>query len=93
MGAGSWSAARDEGEEDGQDYCVRGHAKAQAQQAAQKKADAQKGGKSQLGEARSAGLKITCPVCKAPSPTYKVLGQHFENKHPKAQIPPESTFQ
>ncbi|SJX61339.1 uncharacterized protein SRS1_10331 [Sporisorium reilianum f. sp. reilianum] len=81
---------------------VRGHAKAQAQEAAKKKADAAKGGKSQLGEARAKGLKFTCPTCKGQNPVsrdhptlthnYKVLKEHFENKHPKETCPPESSF-
>ncbi|CBQ70664.1 conserved hypothetical protein [Sporisorium reilianum SRZ2] len=71
---------------------VRGHAKAQAQEAAKKKADAAKGGKSQLGEARAKGLKFTCPTCKGQNPNYKVLKEHFENKHPKETCPPESSF-
>ncbi|KAJ1039322.1 hypothetical protein NDA11_001558 [Ustilago hordei] len=72
---------------------VRGHAKQAAQEAAKKKAAGGAGtGKSQLGEARQKGLKFTCPTCKGQSPNYKVLKEHFENKHPKETVPPESSF-
>ncbi|KIS71354.1 uncharacterized protein UMAG_11862 [Mycosarcoma maydis] len=73
---------------------VRGHAKQQAQEAAAKRAAAAKGGKSQLGEARQKGLKFTCPKCMGQNPTqnYKVLKEHFENKHPKDSVPPECSF-
>ena len=51
---------------------VRGHAKAQAQASAQKRAAANAPGKSQLGKAREQGLKFTCPVCKISSPVRRM---------------------
>ncbi|KAI9207579.1 putative zinc finger protein [Polychytrium aggregatum] len=70
---------------------VRGAAKEQARQKAQKKAEAMKGGESQL-KARAEGLKIICPSCKIAMPGYKILVQHMESKHPSAAIPAESSF-
>ncbi|KAI8056156.1 putative zinc finger protein [Syncephalis plumigaleata] len=70
---------------------TRGKQKEQARERAQKLADKNKGGKSQLN-ARAAGLKITCPTCKLAVPNYKLLQTHMEAKHPKDPIPPESTF-
>ncbi|RKP07047.1 putative zinc finger protein [Thamnocephalis sphaerospora] len=70
---------------------TRGKQKEQARERAQKLADKNKGGKSQIG-ARAAGLKISCPTCKAPVANYKLLQVHMEAKHPKDTIPPESSF-
>lgn len=55
---------------------VRGHAKAQAQAAAQKKAAGGKGsGKSQLGEARAAGLRtFMCKKCLIGIPVSQSMG-------------------
>ncbi|KAI8809765.1 hypothetical protein BJ742DRAFT_770904 [Cladochytrium replicatum] len=58
---------------------------------AAKKAEAAKGGKSQLAD-RAAGLKIVCPNCRGPMANYKILKQHMESKHPGVTIPDESTF-
>ncbi|PWN26561.1 hypothetical protein BDZ90DRAFT_253965 [Jaminaea rosea] len=73
---------------------VRGHAKAQAQAAAQKKAAGGKGtGKSQLGEARAAGLRtFMCKKCLIGIPSYKILVVHYESKHPKDPVPSEESF-
>uniref|UniRef100_A0A090X964 Putative secreted salivary gland peptide n=1 Tax=Ixodes ricinus TaxID=34613 RepID=A0A090X964_IXORI len=68
---------------------ARGQQKIQSQQKAQKKADAirkqqnhvPKGGHSQgIGG-------TTCTVCKAQMPDPKTYKQHFENKHPKMELP------
>eukprot|EP00408_Alexandrium_pacificum_P028625 CAMPEP_0171208300 /NCGR_PEP_ID=MMETSP0790-20130122/28018_1 /TAXON_ID=2925 /ORGANISM="Alexandrium catenella, Strain OF101" /LENGTH=73 /DNA_ID=CAMNT_0011673893 /DNA_START=91 /DNA_END=312 /DNA_ORIENTATION=+ len=67
---------------------VRGHAKEVAQQknaerlAAGKKSGSQK-------DAQKAGLKVSCPACKAPMTNYKCLTQHYDSKHPKETCPPE----
>ncbi|ORY98237.1 hypothetical protein BCR43DRAFT_265050 [Syncephalastrum racemosum] len=71
---------------------ARGAQKEQARQKAQKEAAKRNaGGKSQLG-ARAAGLQIKCPKCFTAIPTYKLLVQHMEAKHPKETVPPESSF-
>ena len=36
-----------------------------------------------------AGLLFQCVVCKAQLPDPKTYKQHFENKHPKAEMPAE----
>jgi hypothetical protein len=65
---------------------VRGHAKEQAQQRNAKKQSESKQGISQI-EARQAGLKVVCPLCKAPATGSKALQLHYESKHPK-ETPP-----
>ncbi len=67
---------------------VRGHAKAQAQEKNAKKQEALNKGGSQL-EARAAGTKYVCPICKTPATGYKSLVTHYESKHPKDTPPPE----
>lgn len=69
---------------------VRGHAKAQAQAKNAAKQTNQKG--SQLS-AQQAVTKVGCSICKAPTPSYKLLVTHYEAKHPKEQIPTEEAFQ
>ncbi|PWN19266.1 hypothetical protein BCV69DRAFT_300586 [Microstroma glucosiphilum] len=73
---------------------VRGHAKAEAKEAAAKRAAGGKGsGKSQLGEARETALRqFKCQKCMIGIPSYKSLILHWESKHPKDPIPPESSF-
>ncbi|EHS63043.1 uncharacterized protein PGTG_22758 [Puccinia graminis f. sp. tritici CRL 75-36-700-3] len=68
---------------------VRGHAKAQAQAKNAAKQGSQKG--SQLG-AQQAVTKVGCSICKAPTPSYKLLVTHYEAKHPKESVPTEETF-
>ncbi|KAI9311739.1 putative zinc finger protein [Dichotomocladium elegans] len=70
---------------------ARGAQKEQARQRAQKEASKTKKPQSQLG-ARAAGLQVKCPKCFSGMPTYKLLVQHMEAKHPKDPIPPESQF-
>jgi hypothetical protein len=80
---------------------VRGHAKEQARERAAKKADAHKGGTSQVKKiitqrrlilmskqlkARAAGVQIICSVCRGPISSYKIYVQHMETKHPNAPI-------
>ncbi|KAI9088756.1 At2g23090 like protein [Phlyctochytrium arcticum] len=70
---------------------VRGAAKAQARERNQKQnASANKQG-SQL-KARAEGLKISCPSCRGPMASYKILVQHMESKHAGTAVPDESSF-
>ncbi|KAH9825235.1 At2g23090 like protein [Melampsora americana] len=68
---------------------VRGHAKAQAQARNAAKQGSQKG--SQLS-AQQAVTKVACQICKAPTPSYKLLVTHYEAKHTKESIPTEEAF-
>jgi len=72
---------------------VRGHAKEVAQQKnAAKQADKAKSVKRDGSETRAilqAGVTFTCSVCKQSMANVGVLRNHFENKHPKAPLPPE----
>ncbi|KAG0145908.1 hypothetical protein CROQUDRAFT_658167, partial [Cronartium quercuum f. sp. fusiforme G11] len=68
---------------------VRGHAKAQAQARNAAKQGSQKG--SQLS-AQQAITKVGCQICKAPTPSYKLLVTHYEAKHPKESLPTEDAF-
>ncbi|KAJ3028366.1 UNVERIFIED_CONTAM: hypothetical protein HDU68_001832 [Siphonaria sp. JEL0065] len=70
---------------------VRGIAKEQAKERANKKAAAHGVPNSQF-KARADGIKITCPICRAPLASYKLLVGHYESKHPKETVPPESNF-
>ncbi|KAI8840000.1 putative zinc finger protein [Chytriomyces cf. hyalinus JEL632] len=71
---------------------VRGAAKEQAREKAQKKTAAHAGGASQL-KARAAGLQFICPTCRSQVGSYKLLAQHMESKHPGTNIPTEESFQ
>ncbi|CAO1638753.1 unnamed protein product [Sympodiomycopsis kandeliae] len=73
---------------------VRGHAKAQAQAAAQKKSAGGKGsGKSQLGETREKALRqYKCQKCLIGIASYKALVDHFNAKHPKDPVPSEDSL-
>eukprot|EP00794_Sanderia_malayensis_P011844 gene11844-13074_t len=67
---------------------ARGQQKVQSQQKnAERKAKAKKG-TSQL-KAANAALIYSCTVCKSQMPDPKTYKQHFESKHPKAELPPE----
>eukprot|EP01134_Creolimax_fragrantissima_P007933 CFRG7933T1 len=72
---------------------ARGAQKIQAQKKAQEKA-AKKGAKTDGPHKRDAAEKampFKCKVCMMSimsKPTYK---EHFQNKHPKADLPPELT--
>ena len=48
-------------------------------------------GHSYSGDTQFA-LQVACPVCKIPTPSYKVLVAHFDAKHPKETVPPEESF-
>lgn len=72
---------------------ARGHQKLQSQQKTQEKSAA---AKKQQGhsakdqkKAAQAALTISCSVCKSQMPDPKTYKQHFENKHPKADMPAE----
>lgn len=67
---------------------ARGQQKIQSQQKAQKKMDAVR--KQQNHDQKAAAAKAlvhTCSVCKAQMPDPKTYKQHFENKHPKVDLP------
>ncbi|TRY72268.1 hypothetical protein TCAL_03118 [Tigriopus californicus] len=72
---------------------ARGHQKIQSQaKAAEKQAKLKKAqGHSATDQRKAAmaALKSACAVCKALMPDPKTYKQHFENKHPKNEIPPE----
>uniref|UniRef100_L7M229 Small EDRK-rich factor-like N-terminal domain-containing protein n=1 Tax=Rhipicephalus pulchellus TaxID=72859 RepID=L7M229_RHIPC len=67
---------------------ARGQQKIQSQQKAQKKQEQLK--KQQNRDQKGAAAKAlthTCTVCKAQMPDPKTYKQHFENKHPKNDLP------
>ncbi|CAJ0594620.1 unnamed protein product [Cylicocyclus nassatus] len=69
---------------------ARGPAKIQAQQKAQKKAEAQK--KSQPFDHKGAAQKsliYKCTVCMAQMVNLKSYKQHFESRHPDHPLPQE----
>eukprot|EP01031_Cornospumella_fuschlensis_P024015 gene24015-29062_t len=72
---------------------VRGHAKAVAQEknlAKQaEKAKSVKRSSTETKEILERGIALTCPVCKQGMPNIGVYRNHFENKHPRAPLPPE----
>jgi hypothetical protein len=61
--------------------------KAQAKQAADQKKGSQKG----EGATKMKGSCI-CPICKATLPSYKLMAEHYGNKHPKETVPAEGSF-
>lgn len=68
---------------------ARGQQKIQSQQKnAKKAADQKKGGHDQKAAAQKA-LTFVCTICKSQMPDPKTYKQHFENKHPKSELPPE----
>lgn len=68
---------------------TRGQQKIQAQQKnAAKQAKSKKQGADQK-KAAQAALLFSCPVCKSQMPDPKTFKQHFENKHPRSELPPE----
>ena len=69
---------------------VRGHAKQVAQEKnAAKKKDAN--GTQRFDAAKK--LTVMCPICRTTVVNYKLLVGHYEAKHPKESMPPESNFQ
>ncbi|KAJ3296200.1 hypothetical protein HDU79_007289 [Rhizoclosmatium sp. JEL0117] len=70
---------------------VRGIAKQQAKERNAKKQASVGTPNSQL-EARAKGLTIICPICRTQVGSYKLIAGHYEAKHPKEPIPPESSF-
>jgi len=69
---------------------ARGQQKIQSQQKAQEKAKklAKANGPDQK-TAALAKLTFQCSVCKSQMPDPKTYKQHFESKHPKADMPEE----
>ncbi|KAL1493374.1 hypothetical protein ABEB36_011440 [Hypothenemus hampei] len=72
---------------------ARGHEKAQSQQkAAEKAAKLKKQQGHSANDQKKAAQKALvhiCTVCKAQMPDPKTYKQHFENKHPKNDLPQE----
>lgn len=72
---------------------ARGQQKIQSQQkAGEKAAKAKKqSGHSAADQKKSANAMLvhSCSVCKAQMPDPKTYKQHFENKHPKNELPAE----
>lgn len=70
---------------------ARGQQKIQSQQKAaekQAKMKKQQGHSSTTQKAAAAkALTFSCVVCKSQMPDPKTYRQHFENKHPKVEIP------
>lgn len=70
---------------------ARGQQKVQSQQKAQEKnAKAKKQQGHSLADQKAAAqkaLNIQCVVCKSQMPDPKTYKQHFENKHPKNDMP------
>lgn len=70
---------------------ARGQQKIQSQaKAAEKAAKAKKQqghSATQQKKAAQAALVFICTVCKAQMPDPKTYKQHFENKHPKNEMP------
>ncbi|CAO1313188.1 unnamed protein product [Diamesa serratosioi] len=70
---------------------ARGQQKIQSQQKAGEKAAKaakQKGHSLSLQKnAAAKALTISCVICKSQMPDPKTYKQHFENKHPKADLP------
>ena len=67
---------------------VRGHAKADAQARAAKKAESSKKAGSQRGQAERA-MNTQCPICKQQMPTPKQLKDHYDSRHPRDALPAE----
>ena len=65
---------------------ARGLQKIQSQQKAQEKNSSKKSVHDNKKSAQ-AGLLYQCVVCKSQLPDPKTYKQHFENKHPKAEMP------
>lgn len=69
---------------------ARGQQKIQSQQKnAEKQAKQKKGQGADQKKAAQAALVYSCTVCKTQMPDLKTYKQHFENKHPKNELPPE----
>ncbi|VDP11718.1 unnamed protein product [Soboliphyme baturini] len=69
---------------------ARGQQKLQSQQRNLKKQSELKKAQSHNQKAAAQkALVYSCPVCKTQMPDIKTYQQHFENKHPKAPLPPE----
>ena len=71
---------------------VRGNAKVKAQEKNAKKLAEKTSSKSSLG-LENKSLTVTCEICKAQMKNLKQMKEHYESKHPKAQVPPECNQQ
>jgi len=71
---------------------ARGHQKERSQQDNAKRAEKAKKSGTAFKESQTAALKalkLQCKICLSQMPDIKTFRQHFENKHPKAELPPE----
>ena len=68
---------------------TRGQQKIQAQQKNAAKQSKMKKGAHDQKKAAQAALVYSCPVCRSQMPDPKTYKQHFENKHPRAELPSE----
>lgn len=69
---------------------ARGHQKEQSRvKAAKRQAEKGKSKGSDQRAAAAKALHYICSVCRTQVPDPKTYKQHFENKHPKAPLPPE----
>uniref|UniRef100_A0A6B2ELU5 Small EDRK-rich factor-like N-terminal domain-containing protein n=1 Tax=Phlebotomus kandelakii TaxID=1109342 RepID=A0A6B2ELU5_9DIPT len=70
---------------------ARGHQKLQSQAKAQEKVAKQKKQQghsaNEQKKAAQKALVHVCSVCKSQMPDPKTYKQHFENKHPKLELP------
>ncbi|XP_044764615.1 zinc finger protein 706-like [Coccinella septempunctata] len=68
---------------------ARGQQKVQSQQKAAEKAAKLKKGHNANDQKKAAqkALQHICSICKAQMPDPKTYKQHFENKHPKMEMP------
>ena len=72
---------------------ARGLQKEQSQKknAAKQDAAQKKGTQKGEGASKMKGSCI-CPICKATVPSYKLLCEHYDSKHPKDKCPEEGSL-
>ncbi|CAB3372337.1 zinc finger protein 706-like [Cloeon dipterum] len=66
---------------------IQSQAKAQEKQAKMKKQQGHSASDQQKAAAKA--LVFACAICKSQMPDPKTYKQHFENKHPKNDLPAE----
>lgn len=69
---------------------ARGQQKIQSQQRnAKKQAELKKANAPDQKKSAEVALIFQCEICKTKMPDPKTYKQHFDNKHPKAEVPTE----
>ncbi|XP_069960279.1 zinc finger protein 706 [Cherax quadricarinatus] len=71
---------------------ARGHQKAQSQEKNKQRQAAMKKAGHNANEQKKAAMKaltFQCPICRGMMPDPKTYKQHYENKHPKEELPEE----